>query len=54
MASQTIETGGAKSWLTAGINHHLAMVAHQLQDVAATPARSAAENEGAPDWPAHF
>jgi len=54
MASQMEVSGGAKTWLTAGINHYLALVVYQLQDIAVTPDHSAAKDEAAPDWPAHM
>lgn len=52
MGAQTAVTGGAKEWLTAGINHHLYFVVDQLRNVEATPSAAAVAAASAPDWPA--
>ena len=54
MSLQSLNTGGAKEWLTAGIIHHLAYIVDQLNHLNETPSRSAALNEAAPDWPAYI
>jgi hypothetical protein len=54
MSRQTRHTGGAKEWLTAGINHHIALVLYQLAHISEMPMSSVTEGVAAPDWPAHF
>jgi len=54
MGAQMEKTGNPKDWLNAGINHHLAMVAHQLEHIEEMPTESAAQSAAAPDWPAQL
>lgn len=54
MSRQTLHTGGAKEWLTAGISHHLAIVLYQLAHISEMPTSSVTEGAAVPDWPARF
>jgi Beta protein len=54
MSEQQEKTGGPKEWLTAGINHHLALVAYQLEHLAEMLTRSAARYEVPADWPSRI
>lgn len=52
MGAQMEKTGNPKDWISAGINHHLALVVHQLEHIDTMPTESAIQGVAAPDWPA--
>lgn len=52
MGSQSINTGGAKEWLTAGISHHIYYSVHQLTHITETPSAASVAGAKEPDWPA--